>query len=310
VDPDDVAPRPTRCCRAPVVNRRNRPFRKRPPSRRPGQLRRRPAVWEPVPWEPGTAFDQAGPGAVREELDEDGLGDGEARVGPRPLHRREPGPGYRVLVAGVVGIAVAAMAILLLVLRLGPGDDSAVTAAFHPPEPVAADGEYVRSELLPSGDLHVDHWIRSQVPLSGLTLTIPSVPAVDAGALSARRVALQAGGRTVDVAAILAGGRETISFADTDEVHLSYVLVGASRRTGSDGQTLVKLTSLRVGYAPALGTRTVAFTGARVIALACSSATATAAPCGRVSTGSADTWTVHLRDARRADRVAALVDLP
>ena len=48
-------------------------------------------------------------------------------------------------------------------------------ARVHPPAHVPADGEYVQSRVLPSGELQVQHWIRSSAPIFQITLCLPAV---------------------------------------------------------------------------------------------------------------------------------------
>src|SRR4029078_10210141 len=47
-------------------------------------------------------------------------------------------------------------------------------ARFDPPDALVANSEYVRSRVLPSGDLRVQHWIRSTRAISELTLRMPT----------------------------------------------------------------------------------------------------------------------------------------
>ena len=44
---------------------------------------------------------------------------------------------------------------------------------FDAPVALPADGEYVRSRVLESGDLEVEHWVRSTTPIYRLTLGLP-----------------------------------------------------------------------------------------------------------------------------------------
>ena len=79
----------------------------------------------------------------------------------------------------VVFVALTvAFASALAVGRSGAGGSSAMLSAggpqaFDAPMALPADGEYVRTRVLASGDLEVEHWIRSTTPIYRLTLGLP-----------------------------------------------------------------------------------------------------------------------------------------
>ena len=57
-----------------------------------------------------------------------------------------------------------------------------------------ANGEYVRSRVLASGDLEVEHWIRSTTPIYRLTLGLPRALRSGGEGVFASRVKVQADG--------------------------------------------------------------------------------------------------------------------
>lgn len=109
------------------------------------------------------------------------------------------GPAVLVL-AGVAALVVA----LLVLLPLSGSDPSKPTGTGPREKGSAAqfaalppNGSFTRTRVLASGDLRVDQWIRSQVPLSSLTLAVPRVAGLDPGSVSADDVTVVAGGGRV-----------------------------------------------------------------------------------------------------------------
>ena len=213
-----------------------------------------------------------------------------------------------VALALTVGLGVA------LVLRWHGGVEGfgkatgSETARFDPPAPVPADGEYVQSRVLPSGDLEVQHWIRSSVPIFQVTLSLPDVLRHDPNA-AARQVRVESGGQGQLSSGPVTTRPETFYFTGTSTLHIAYVLSGSVVRSRSaPGRALVRATSLDLARTPSHGPRTVHVTGVRVRAAACTpeSADAEPRPCGDADGTS---WRVDLADRERRDQVLAQVDL-
>ena len=220
-------------------------------------------------------------------------------------------------VAAVVGLVVGSVLALgtavLTVPRLfeptvpAPSDQTTV-ARFVPPAPLRPGDEYVRTRVLPTGDLRVEHWIDSRSLVFHLTLARPLTSGVDGSRVVARSVQIEADGQTV-IGPETVRTRQDFDFLGAHRVHLAYTLSGAlSRSSVIDRRALVQAVALRVtvpGRRPPHLRYAVA---GNVLALACAgpSPRAVPRPCGREARGG---WRVDLGRPARPQRVIAQVDL-
>lgn len=223
----------------------------------------------------------------------------------------------RETVARVValGLVVATLVVLVVGVRHWRGDGPRASLAgaelieFAPPEPLAGGEAYVRTEVLPSGDLMVTQWIESSQLLFGVALIPPRVAGTEG--VTAEKVRVVAGGR-------IASGKEQIrpgeaqrySFLGATSVQIRYLLTGAVELSDSaPGRALARLTALDVSYQPASSRVTRTVIAHEVLSLACSSAAMStgSGPCGAPrSTGE---WTVELDGPRAGDRVIAALTI-
>lgn len=221
------------------------------------------------------------------------------------------------------GLAVAVVAAVLLWPSAGDegasqgpgtaaGSASPGLRSFDPPVPVPADGEYVETTVLASGDLEVTHWLRSRRPLYDVALVLPAVPGP---AVSAKDVVVYAEGERVPGADSVTGEPESYLFPAAHTMTVRYLLTGAVSRDGTTpGRALAELTSLDLQIPTQLGVSTRAVRGADVLSLGC--APVEAAPtgasgvvraCGKVAHAQ---WRAELSGHQRDDRVIAQLQLP
>ncbi len=194
----------------------------------------------------------------------------------------------------------------------GPPPQAVVArVAFSPPVPVPAPGELVRTRVLPSGDLRVDHWIRSRTPITTLTATVPRVAGLAETGPVARAVRLDADGVRVSGPGEIGSRATSFRFpGHVRRVHVSYLLSGVTAISGSvSGRALARVTALDLFYAADERPKEVLVVGGDVRSLACTATTSTAAvplACGTQEPGD---WRVLLDPARRHQTVMAQVDL-
>lgn len=216
-----------------------------------------------------------------------------------------------VVVLGVV--VVTALVTSVVGVRLWTGDPprSSLARSFEsePPRPLAAGEVYVRTEVLPSGDLNVTHWIESNELLDSVRLLPPEVASSKWVTAEEVRVvvddAVVPGPRRISVLA----ARYFFQVAST--VQISYRLTGALELSGSvRGRALARPTALDVlTYERASQHVTQTVIGPRVLALACAppGRSTTPVPCGtRDSDGQ---WTVELLGRRALDQVIAALSI-
>ena len=214
-------------------------------------------------------------------------------------------------------VAVAGLAMVLglgaaFALRWAGAERHAAagTPALDPPAAVPANGEYVRSRVLASGDVDVDHWIRSTRALSAVTLSVPSATGRIRGGPLARDVRVESDqGRRLG-ADILRSGKRTFPVDDAALVHVSYVLSGVVERSSSVRErALARVTSLDVSYRHDDVPKILVMQGGRLLAAACSrpAPETEPRPCGEPDGLG---WRVRLSPAMRDDRVMAQLDLP
>jgi hypothetical protein len=180
---------------------------------------------------------------------------------------------------------------------------------FAAPVRLAPDTSWVRSRVLPSGDLVVTHWIRSTRPVRTVTLRTPQVLGLAPDAVHVDQVVLAADGLLAPVAG-QPHGTDVVTYRipATHRLYVRYRLSGALQEAGPDGRALARITSADVETGSSLVETTRTVVGAQVLALACSSAApgAVAVPCGSVDDGR---WSVHLGRSDGGSRVMAQLDL-
>ncbi len=122
---------------------------------------------------------------------------------PKPL-RPAKRPDMFALI-GFIGALMIVAAFTLIMVGRGPGAPGTGTLqgstsgrpppGFDPPRPMPTNGELVRSRVLASGELKVDHWIRSSYPIYALTLRVPpALHRAEPGTLIARHITVQSDG--------------------------------------------------------------------------------------------------------------------
>jgi len=226
------------------------------------------------------------------------------------------GMGPSAAVAGVLVVVLMA-AVLMAVWGGHPGADDAPGASLAdarsfesapPPRPLAAGEVYVRTEVLPSGDLSVTHWIEGRQLLNSVRLLRPEVAA-------SKRVTAEEVRVVADDAVVPGPDRITVQtaryfFQVASTVQISYRLTGALELSGSvRGRALARPTALDVLYGHGSLQVTHTVIGPHVLALACAppGRSTTPVPCGtRVSDGQ---WTVELLGGRALDRVIAALTI-
>jgi hypothetical protein len=226
---------------------------------------------------------------------------------------RTPDP-FQVLV--FVGALAVAAALAVAVTRPSAGGGHASLGAaglrqkFDPPVAMPADGEYVRSRVLTSGDVKVVHWIRSTTLIYQLTLSVPTSLRSGGENLFASRVKVEGDG-VAQYGPTKVGRRESYFLQGVSTLQVSYVLSGALVRSSStNARALMRTTTLDLNYTLDTGPRVVSVSGARILAAACSheraGGTASIRPCG---TSDGRGWRVHLGQDERHDAVLVQLDL-
>lgn len=225
------------------------------------------------------------------------------------------GMGLSAAVAGVL-VVVLVTAVLMAVWGGHPGADDVPRASLAdarsfesaPPRPLAAGEEYVRTEVLPSGDLTVTHWIKSGLQLSSVRMRSPEVAAPQK--VTAEEVRVVVDDAVVPGPGRISGLTARYYFQVASTVQISYLLTGALELSGSvRGRALARPTSLDVLYGRGSLQVTHTVIGPHVLALACVTPvrSITPVPCGtRVSKGQ---WMVELPGRRPVDQVIAALNL-
>ena len=233
----------------------------------------------------------------------------------------------RAKLLGLVVLLVVATTLVVLGLRSGPDAPSASFAGSVRQEPVpvplAQDASYVRTTVLPSGDLEVTHWIESSVVLLTLDLSLPGLPVPEAAEAEATAIeGTAAAGIAAHDVRVVADGHEatgpesildtpgTYSFLAGDSVQITYRLSGAvTRSTSAPGRALVTATALEVASRARTEGVTHAVLAPEVLSLACapSALPADARPCGAPDPDGG--WSVDLDAERLDERVLAQVTL-
>jgi hypothetical protein len=172
-----------------------------------------------------------------------------------------------------VVLALAALAwlvggaVLVAALTLRDSSSGPVADAPEPPRPLVAGEAYVDTQVLPTGDLLVRHWIRTRSPIGSLVLTRPD----GADDLSAEDVEVVAGGSSADGPVRVGADPATYSFGAATDVLLTYRVLGAVEVSDSAaGRGLVLATTLETAYEPGATRETRVVRGPEVLSLACS----------------------------------------
>lgn len=160
---------------------------------------------------------------------------------------------------------------------------------FDPPVALAADSEYVETEVVDgSDDLLVTHWISTQAPMDGFRVRPPSGPGLDGLSVDVEDLVVAADGVPVRVDDLRLDVPQVLAAAH--RLYVRYRLAGALERTGSvRGRALATVTSLGIDFDGQLLPRTQSFPDGRVMTLACLARAARAVPasCGADEDG---TW--------------------
>jgi len=210
-----------------------------------------------------------------------------------------------VTLAALAWLVGGAVLVAALTLRDSPSG-TADAGAPEPPRALVAGEAYVDTQVLPTGDLLVRHWIRTRSPIGSMVLTRPD----GADDLSAEDVKVVAGGSSADGPTQVAGDPATYSFGAATDVLLTYRLLGAVEVSDSaTGRGLVLATALETAYEPGATRETRVVRGPEVLSLACSPGPdRPPVPCGRAD--GAEQWRVDLdRDEAVATRLLAQVNL-
>ncbi len=213
----------------------------------------------------------------------------------------------------VITLAFAIGLGLVLMQPWGAGDDreeTASPAAFNPPGAVPDNSEYVQSRILPSGDLKVEHWIRSTRGIDKLTLSVPPSPRNHGPGTKVRALHVQSDGETHVGPAALGARGNSYYFAGASSVHVSYIMSGVVVPSSSVVErALVRVTSVDLVITNDSVPKALLLTGGEVLAAACTAANRTdqPRPCGNPD---GNGWRVSLSASARDDRVMAQVDLP
>ncbi|WP_107768108.1 hypothetical protein [Nocardioides terrigena] len=230
------------------------------------------------------------------------------------MKRPDPSRASRLLLLGLVFLVLPAMTIALVASRMDGEGSSAATLSSEgrgapPPQPLAPDESYVRTVVLPSGDLRVTHWIESSATLLDIGLSLPAV--TGAAGVEARNVRVLADGRRVSGTARITTVPASYPLLGARSVQVRYRLKGAVERSGASapGRALALVTALDVTHEPPPQRVVRAILAPEVLSLACAPAVAEGAPepCGAL--GPDGGWTVERAGARVDDRVLAQVSL-
>jgi hypothetical protein len=229
----------------------------------------------------------------------------------------DPTPDWRrrraVLAVLVVVSLLIVTALVLWAVRPEADDESqAVLSGARPTEsPVPlADGEaYVRTEVLPSDDLLVTHWIQSAGFVFSVKLGAPLAAGTED--VTAEQVRVTANGQDAPgPTQIHSGMASRYAFVGATSLEIQYRLTDVVQRSSSaPGRALARMTALDVTYEPSPHQVTRTVIAPEVLSLACSSPVRSAPlkPCGvRISGGE---WTVELFGPAADDRVIAQLTL-
>ena len=212
---------------------------------------------------------------------------------------------------------MAAIGIVLMLRPLLSQNDESTdpgqpprTIPFIPPVALPANGSYVETVVLPSGDLRVTHWIHTKLPKTSIKLVAPVLAGIDSGVVTATKVEVAADEMIVPGADSVDGVSEGYQFVAAKSIYVTYVLSGVlERSTSVASRALARVTALDLRYPSMSGTSLRSVQGAEVLNLACSPARtpdAVPEPCGKPDP---DGWKVQLAGGNRNDHVMAQLQL-
>lgn len=211
-------------------------------------------------------------------------------------------------------LAAAAVVVAVLVWWSHSRGTTEQTVAIHghpyaAPVHLVRGSSFVRSRVLPSGDILVKHWIRTDRPVESMKLQVPRVPGLPRHALSVSGLVLASNGTlTTASAPVDPVGITTFALPPTRQLYVSYLLSGVVQSSGGAGErALARITALDVTTASPVERSTLAVVGAKVLALACTpQGKEMPTPCGNDSGG---TWSAHLGQAEQGSQVMAQINL-
>jgi hypothetical protein len=256
--------------------------------------RKREGVRDPVPAAPQSA--------ARSATELEGSASTPSRVRSRRL-------GW---IAALSAAAMVVAGLAWLVTGRNSGEhDLTLANNFAPPTHLRPDTSFVRSRVLPSGDLDVTQWIHSRRLMYVVTLDVPRVAGLSPRSVSATGVTLASNGlRTAKLASMgSALGTRIFHIPPTHSLYIRYRLSGVvERSSGTSGRALARITSLDVGTTTRLVNTTQTVVGARVLNLACTpeQPSGLTTPCGTEHGGN---WVVRLHGAETTNQVMAQLDI-
>jgi hypothetical protein len=211
-------------------------------------------------------------------------------------------------------LAAAAVVVAVLVWWSHSRGTTEQTVAIHghpyaAPVHLVRGSSFVRSRVLPSGDILVKHWIRTDRPVESMKLQVPRVPGLPRHALSVSGLVLASNGTlTTASSPVNPVGVTTFALPPTHQLYVSYLLSGVVQSSGGAGErALARITALDVTTASPVERTTLAVVGAKVLALACTpQGKDMPTPCGNDSGG---TWSAHLGQAEQGSQVMAQINL-
>ena len=218
------------------------------------------------------------------------------------------------LIAALTAVALVAVGGLAWLVAGRGGEEGRIrpvhSDAYAAPVDLPAATAYVRSRVLPSGDLEVTHWIHTGDPVDSLTVRTPQTLGLVTGSVTMSDVVLATDGTPYPTVSIGEGraGLRTFRFPPASALYLRYRLSGVVDVTGPGDRALARITSQDVSTGGEVTRSTRTVVGARVLAMACTTGPpdATAAPCGSRDGG---VWTVSLGRGKQGSRVMAQLDL-
>jgi len=221
-------------------------------------------------------------------------------------------PRRRAGIAVLVAVAVVVVSALTWTGRGGDGGRIRPVSGdpYAPPVRLSPATAYVRSRVLPSGDLEVTHWIRARHSVDSLTVRTPAVLGSVTGTVKVSHIVLAIDGTKYPAISLDQGppDTQTFRFPFAGAVYLRYRLSGVVQATGPGGLALARVTALNVWTDGEVARTTRTVVGARVLEMACATGPpdSNPTPCGSPEGG---TWTVRLDQAKQTSRVTARVDL-
>lgn len=181
--------------------------------------------------------------------------------------------------------------------------------SYAPPVHLDRGSSLVRSRVLPSGDIVVKHWIRTDLPVRSVNLRVPHVAGLPPHALSISDLILASNGtQTVASSPVDPVGVSTFALPPTNWLYVRYRLSGVVQSSGGPRQrALARLTALDVTTSSPVQHTTLAVVGAKVLSLACTAhGQNVPTPCGTDSHG---TWSTRLGQGEQGSQVMAQLNL-